>query len=115
MSAPAAPAAVWPPQTPTVINAALAAQTFAAVEDVAAWFLRQAFGRKLECLEQDVFYGDQPDPDLVVEFPAVAVFARKARGGQDEWLGWACGPQITGARHFETVLQKVRSAGGLAA
>lgn len=111
MTAPA-----YPPQAPTVIAASsLAAQAFATVEDVAAWFLRQAFGRRLECLEQDVAYGAHPDPDRCPEFPAVAVFARKARGGQDEWLGWACGPQITGARHFETVLQKVRSAGGLAA
>lgn len=109
----------WPPAAPTVIASRKGgwpdAQVFASIEDVAAWFVRQAFGRKLEFLEQDIAYGADGDPVRCPQFPAVAVFARKARGGADEWLGWACGPQIEGARHFERVVDRIRSAGGMAA
>ncbi len=105
---PVAPTVIAPGARGTTVH------TLASVQAVAAWFLRKAYGRKLEFLEQSVAVGTSTDPDLCPSFPAVAVFARKP-GGADDWLGFACGEAVTGSRDFRAVVERVRSAGGLAA
>jgi len=99
---------------------------FVSADALAAHLLRQRPGLRLNWLRQTGTRGDGPD------FPVLAVFALKpadARafiddptGGadmpwrfQDCWLGFVAGPIAADPSGLEAALQRIRSAGGLAA
>lgn len=119
--------------SPTFYTSSRAAPLpFVSIDALALHLLRQRPGRRLELLSQDVTCdGDEP-------FAAVGVFALKpsrrmatalaeARTQaecdqsphplplQDDWLGWACGGIAADPVHLQAAIDRMASAGGLAA
>ncbi|MBJ7446825.1 MAG: hypothetical protein JHC81_04760 [Brevundimonas sp.] len=97
-----------------------APQPFPSIDALALHLLRQRPGRKLELLAQSC------SCDGAEEFPVVAVFAvkptvRKLPDGwtahvQDhDWLGFTCGDDAADPQALRAAIDRMSSAGGLAA
>jgi HAMP domain-containing protein len=104
-------------------------ERFMSVDALALHLLRQRPGRRLELCPGVCFQGVPGDQG----FPVVTVFAMRGRERMErrldgirqgdpeaeplteEWLGWAAGYRANQVEELEAALNRMRSAGGLAA